>query len=147
MSTTQKSGIDVLKEGLLEEPSKDKEKRCSKCKKTKPLTTGFYKASHSADGYHWRCKECCKEADRQRRQKKMNAMKGKETTAGLEKPESHAEGALLEFNPIEGRVMMCIDFTDYPDLLEVVETKAKKSFRTPESQILFWIAQYGQTTI
>lgn len=42
-----------------------KTKKCLKCGRELPVTE-FYKKSNAPDGLQYRCKECCREASRQR---------------------------------------------------------------------------------
>lgn len=129
------------------ESEKNNLKRCSKCGQSKPATTDeFYTSTQSSDGLHWWCRECCRKSARIRkaRKKAVNAVGKEGVDTGMVFP---ADGLIPPEEFVGSDMIMTVDFAGHQNLLDRLEKKAAASFRTPESQILFLIHQFINTTI
>lgn len=119
-------------------------KICTRCKNPLPADTdNFYRDKNSKDGLTCWCKKCQGEDKKEKKAKKEVAalitdtkrkpVLKKRPVLAKEKPEPAPQN--LQKLP---RVILEIDLTEYPDLLNELEDMARKQFRFPEQQAL-WI--------
>ncbi len=105
--------------------TKPKLKTCSKCKVVKPLSA-FYKDSGSPDGKCYWCKDCTTQRQKELEEKKMTKQTGETSSKQVSKSEN---------------LILKIDFTHYQELYEKLMNQAKKDYRSPDMQVLYWIGQ------
>ena len=93
-----------------EDEEKGKTKVCSKCGKEKPLSE-FCRDRKTRDGRKYQCKECDAERERNRYLKKKK----------------------------DRELIIQLDFSKHPEVLEGIKKIADEELRTPENQILYWL--------
>jgi len=103
-------------------------KVCPVCGELKPLGD-FYRNRAKKDGHSSYCKVC------------FRARKGKKTEQKTHpQPPSTRSGQALPGGELKAQTVV-VDFEGYPELLALVEARAKAEFRSVEGQVLFLVSQ------
>ncbi|MDY6903700.1 MAG: hypothetical protein SWH61_03350 [Thermodesulfobacteriota bacterium] len=106
-------------------------KTCSKCKMEKPVSD-FSKSRNRPDGLDILCREC-----KSIKQKKYRERRKNRDSGGVPDIPQVPPAPIQNFVSQEARLVVPVDFSDYPDLYERLKDYAKGDFRLPEQQILY----------
>ena len=99
-------------------------KRCSRCKRELPATAEFFHRNRSDKrfGLHHYCKQCMKERNVPRSQRR----KGKKESANM---------------------VISVVMSEYPKMFELLKVRAKELVRTAEEQALFYVIKGISETV
>lgn len=112
-------------------------KVCSKCKGDPKPITEFHKNHLTKDGYAGTCKSCKSKMNAafNLKKKKKKGVKAKKLKTGVEAP---FPGQKITRGP-DIPLILQLDVSDYPEILDALKAMAKKSIRTIEHQALMLV--------
>lgn len=122
-----------------------KTKRCPKCGQDLPADLDhFYEDTRGKLNLSSWCKLCQRKKSRESKRDARAERQEDEAQTGPEVPDPEAAPAPApEADPEapECRRVVELDFTDYPEMLDLVEVVAKGQWRSKDQQIMAWVEQ------
>lgn len=130
----------------------EKLKKCSKCKQDKPATKkNFYASKQTKDRLNNWCKDCHLKSSRKNKPAPKTKSADRKKPTGVDTDlaqinEKVSQVIISHQTRMAGRSAVAADsvltlnFTGHENLLNDLAAKAKEEFRTPENQLLYWLA-------